>query len=295
MTIIKDMVADAKRQTYGTLPDQINLIGTDAAAGATTIQMELDASGITAGMTLSSGLNVWYVKGIEPSTNSVFVVPGLDNAPLKPVVAGDFVYIKPRVTDWYLFNFINEEIVSLSSPSQGLYKISSWVANVDSTWQTYEIPAEDLASMSSIIRVRYRMPGSPDVWLDIPEKSYRVQVNNGTSYVRLLRNIPSGTEIEFTYKGSFTAATDLNDDPVADCGLSETMVDIPVLGCVANLLRTTESRRLQVQQQGDARRAGEVGAGYNMQVSNLVDRKYRDRVQEEYVRLTSRVPIIRSL
>ena len=73
------------------------------------------------------------------------------------------------------------------------------------------------------------------------------------------------------------------------------MVDIPPLGCVATLLRTTDSRRNQVQQQGDARRAGEVGNNSNAAIANQIDRQYRDRVQEEYARLTTRVPIIRSL
>jgi hypothetical protein len=295
MTTIKDMLADAKRQTYGSLSDQINLISAVSAPGADEISLELDVTGITAGMVLSAGLNVWYVKGISSSENLVYVIPGYDNSPQDATAIGDFVYIKPRVTDWYLFNVLNQEIIKLSSPSNGLYKISAFVSEVNATWQTYEIPDADAAAFTGMLRIRYRVPGSAETWIDIPEKAYRIQINEGTSYIRMLRNIPSGSEIEFTYKGSFTQATSLLDDPVADCGLTETMVDIPPLGCVATLLRTTDSRRNQVQQQGDARRAGEVGNNSNAAIANQIDRQYRDRVQEEYARLTTRVPIIRSL
>jgi len=266
-----------------------------SAPSATTITLELDVSGITAGMTLSSGLNVWYVKGIDVSSKSVYVIPGYDNSQQDATAIGDFVYIKPRVTDWFLFNVMNQEIVKLSSPSNGLYKIKSVAFDVDPTWQTYELDPADAADFTGMLRARYLIPGSTDVWLDIPDKSYRVQINEGTSYIRLLRNIPSGTQIEFLYKGPFSQATSLADDPVADCGLTASMVDIPALGCISTLLRTTDSRRNQVQQQGDARRAGEVGGTANSQIALQIDRQYRDRVQEEYARLVSRVSIVRSL
>lgn len=295
MTTIKDLVSDARRMAYGSLNEQINLIKEPAAAGAVEIVLELDITGITAGMTVSSGLNVWYVKGADTTTNTLFVIPGYDNAPSAAVSVGDFVTIKPRVTDWFLFNIVNDEIVKLSSPSLGLYKIGSWAEAVDPTYQTYQIPTLIDPVLIGILRVRYRMPGTTDVWMDIPSKAYRVQVNEGTSYIRILRNIPSGTDIEFLYKGSFTKATSLADDPVADCGMTDSMIDIPPLGALSTLLRTTESRRNQVQQQGDARRAGEVGGGYNMQTAQMVDRDYQNRVEQEYARLTQRVPIMRSM
>jgi hypothetical protein len=149
--------------------------------------------------------------------------------------------------------------------------------------------------MIGLLRVRYRMPGTEDVWLDIPEKSYRMQIEAGENRVRILRNIPSGTEVRFIYKAPFSAASSLADDPVADCGLADTMVDIPSLGVLATLLRTTESRRNQVQTQGDSRRAGEVQSGANTAAGSRIEREYRDRVNEEAARLMQRVSIQRSL
>lgn len=292
---MRDMIADTRRMAYGSLNDQINLVAQPYTAGDTTLVLDMDVTGITAGMTLSSDLNVWYVKGTEPATNSVFVIPGFDNSPQKDVGVNEFVYIKPRVTDWYMFETMNQEILRLSTPEHGLYQIASWTVPVDPTWQTYEIPTEAYENMVGMLRVRYRVPGSPDVWLDIPDKSYRIQFNAGTSYVRLLRNIPSGTEIEFLYKATFQQAENLSDNVNTVCGLSATMVDIPTLGCLATLLRTTESRRGQVQQQGDARRAGEVSAGSNMAIASMVEKDHQMRIWEEAARLIQRVPIQRSL
>ena len=153
MTTIANMVADARRITYGSMTEQINLIGSTASAGATTLTMELDVTGITPGSILSSGLNVWYVKGVSTSGNQVFVIPGYDNSPQDVANAGDTVIIKPRVTDWYLFNAINDEIRKLSSPTNGLYRVGTWVVDVSPTYQTYEVPSEAL-DMTNILRVR---------------------------------------------------------------------------------------------------------------------------------------------
>lgn len=296
MTTIRSMVSDTKRMAYGSMSEQINLVAQPYTAGDTELYLDIDVSGITPGMVLSGNLNVWYVRSIEVPTNLVYVIPGYDNSPTRDMAVGEFVFIKPRVTDWYMFESLNQEILRLSTPEHGLYQIKSWDADVDPTWQTYEIPTEAF-DMVGLLRVRYRMPGSQDVWMDIPEKAYRVQINDtqGKSYIRLLRNVPSGTEVRFLYKAPFSQASNLDDDAIAVCGLSETMVDIPTLGVLATLLRTTESRRGQVQTQGDARRAGEVVAGSNVSIAARIEKDHQMRIWEEAARLIQRVPLQRSM
>jgi len=297
MTTMLDMIADTRRMAYGSMADQINILKTDYAASATSMQLDMDITGITQGTVLSGDLNVWYVRGTDPNSNTVYVIPGYDNSPKRAMTAGEFIYIKPRVTDYYMFETMNQEILRLSTPEHGLYQIASWTAQVDPTWQTYDVPEYAFTNMVGMLRVRYRLPGTSDVWIDIPEKSYRVQLNatTGTSYIRLLRTIPSGTDIQFLYKATFQQAENLSDNVNEVCGLSATMVDIPTLGCLATLLRTTESRRAQVQIQGDSRRAGEVVAGSNMQIAAMVEKDHQMRIWEEAARLIQRVPIVRSM
>jgi hypothetical protein len=294
MTTIADLVADARRITYGAMTEQINLISGSVAAGATTIPMQLDISGITPGMTMSSGLNVWYVTGSSPGSQEVFVIPGYDNSPQDAASDGDIVILKPRVTNWYLFTAINDEIKRLSSPTNGLYRVGTWVTDVSPTYQTYEVPTEAL-NMVNLLRVRYRWPGTPDVWSSIRPSSYQWQVAETANRIQLLVNVPSGTEIEFTYRAPFVEATSLADDPVADCGLAETMLDIPPLGVAGTLLKTTDARRNQITTQGDSRRAGEVTPNANLSSATAMDRDYKQRVQDEYIRLIQRFPIYQGI
>jgi len=294
MTTMRDMIADTRRMAYGSMTEQINLVAVSASAGATAITLDMDVSGITPGMVLSCDLNVWYVRSTIPAQKIVNVIPGYDNSPLKSVAAGDFVTIKPRVTDWYMFETMNQEILRLSTPEHGLYQLKRWTADVDPTYQTYDFPTA-ANSMVSMLRVRYLLPGTPDVWIDLPPFAYKVQIDDVVNRVRLLRQVPGGSTIEFMYKAPFDQAENLDDNVNDVCGLSATMVDIPTLGCLATLLRTTESRRNQVQTQGDSRRAGEVSPASNLRVAQLVEKDHQMRIWEEYARLTSRNPIYRGV
>lgn len=294
MTTVQDLVSDVRRRVYGSMTENVNLIQTSASAGQTTLQLELGVDGIQKGMLLSSGLNVWFVKGVYANDNTVFVIPGYDGSPQQAVTAGDMVYVRPRMTDWFAFNALNDILRRLSSPENGLYKVGTWTAEVDATYQTYVVPtaAED---MTNILRVRWRVPGTTDVWTDLPDRMWRWVYSADQNVIRILRNIPSGTDVEFTYKAPFTLATTLDDDPVADCGLTDSMLDIPALGAAAMLLRTTEARRTQVSTQGDSRRPEEVPVTANSSIASQLDREFKNRVQEEMIRLVTRIPIYRGM
>jgi len=110
-----------------------------------------------------------------------------------------------------------------------------------------------------------------------------------------LRMIPSGTDVQFVYKSPFTAASSVSDDLQTVCKLSETMNDIPVLGVVVALLQTTEARRNTLQIQGDPRRAGEVQSQANAAAASMMRREYDGRIQEEYARLVSQLPIFKGI
>lgn len=294
MAIVQDLVADVRRQVYGSMTENVNLIQADAAAGVDAIQLDMGVDGIQKGMLLSSGLNVWFVKGVYANTNTVYVIPGYDNSPQDAVTAGDMVYVRPRMTDWFAFNAINRQLRSLSSPENGLYRIGTWVATTDSIYQTYEVPTA-AADMTSLLRVRWRAPGTSDVWADLQNRFYRWNYSTEQNIVRLLVNVPYGTQVEFTYRAPFTQATALTDDPVVDLGLAETMLDIPPLGAAVDLLMTTESRRTQVTTQGDSRRPEEVQTTSNSSIAGNLGRIYRGRIQEESARLVNRVPIFMGL
>ena len=185
MATIADIVSDVRRRVYGSMTENVNLIQTSASAGQTSIQLELGVDGIQRGMLLSSGMNVWFVKGVYSTDNTVFVIPGYDGSPQEAVNPGDMVYVRPRMTDWFAFNAINDQLRRLSSPDSGLYRIGTWVTNVDPTYQTYPVPSE-AANMTNVLRVRWRWPGTTDVWTDLAPRYYRWIFSTEQNVVRVL-------------------------------------------------------------------------------------------------------------
>ena len=47
-----------------------------------------------------------------------------------------------------------------------------WETEINPVYQTYVFPEE--LNIEGIIRIKYRMPGTPDVWYELENKSYRV-------------------------------------------------------------------------------------------------------------------------
>ena len=289
MTVLmKDMIADTRRLAYGSMADQLNFIAADTPADATELVMAMDLTGITPGMTLSSGLNVYYVKSLITSEKKVVVFPNYDNSRSEALPAGAPVMIRPRATDWQLFNNVNWEIQQLSSARNGLYKVGYWTSAIDVTWQTYAVPAE-AQGMVSLLRVRCRWPATPDIWSDLPDYTFDYQQDQ--QIIKLRRNLPASSELLFVYKNTFTPATSLTDDIEVDCGMAPEQLDIPPLGAAARLLRTTEARRVQIHAQGDSRRAEEVQMYGNSSIATQFERAYQARVDDEYVRLVNNHPI----
>lgn len=292
MTLMLDLVAATRRMTYGSMADQLNFLSAEYLLGDAELSMSMDVTNITPGMVMSSGLNVWYVTGIDAANKKVYVYASYDNSHNDALPIGSPVMLRPRVTDWLLFNYINDVVTSLSSPTYGLYREASWASTADAIWGTYDIPVI-AQNMTSLLRVQVQYPTTTDVWLDIPPNMYEWQPEN--SLVRLRTMVPASSTVRFDYRAPFVPATLLTSNVVDDMGLSESMLDIPPLGASVRLLRTTESRRAQTHNQSDPRRAEEVQRGQNSSAATDMAREFRDRVQAEHTRLLNRNPYTRPL
>lgn len=292
MTTMQDLVADTRRLTYGSMADQLNFLGAEYLEGDGELTLMMDVTAITPGMVLSSGLNVWYVIGVDAVAKKATVYASYDNSHNDPLPVGAPVMIRPRVTDWLLFTYLNDTIKAISSPQHGLYRQGLWEeANTDVVWGTYAIPVE-AQNMTDLIRVQAKYIMTPDLWTDIPMQYVEWQPEN--QIVRVKGTVPMGTPLRFDYKAPFLPATALTDNLTDDLGLPDSMHDIPALGAAARLLRTTEARRSQIHNQSDPRRASEVQSGANSQSASDLSREFRQRIADEQSRLVARNPYVRA-
>lgn len=287
MRTMKNVIDDTRRMAYGSLSDQINLLAADYPLEGGELELELAVTGITPGMILSSGLNVWWVKEVSQSSNTVYVVPRYDGSYSHALEAGSVVYIKPRVTEWHLFNEVNNVISQMSSPAYGLYRLGQFEATPVGQFDTIPIP--DNTTIDGIVSIAVLEYTGSNRWIELPTRAYRWMPEHQS--IKVLRDMWTGLPVRVEYRGPFKRADSLLDDLESMCGLAPSMTDIPALGAAAALLRTTESRRNQISVQGDPRRADEVQAGANSSAAREMERQFRQRINDEYARLIARNPI----
>jgi hypothetical protein len=285
--MMQDAVNDTRRMAYGGMSEQVNILADPYQVNSDVLVMSMDVPGITAGMTLSCGMNVWLVKEVATSSKTVYVVPRWDGSEARPLAAGSVIYVRPRVTDWHLFNELNRQITALSSRANGLYRTGvDWAQTEFGEWGHFVLNATDV---QSILVVRAKEPWGGNGYHTLQDRDWRWNAERGE--IRVLNERVSWVnEIEVVYRAPFVKAVSLTDDLEHWCGLPEQMQDIPPLGAAANLLLTTEGRRNQVQVQGDSRRAGEVQQGGNATAAREIRRQYQARIDEEHIRLVNATP-----
>jgi hypothetical protein len=290
--LMREACNDARRLVYGSMNEQINLLEEDYPADGERLVMRLDAAGITPGMIVSSGLNVWYVTEVTAASKTVYVIPGYDGSRQAAMPAGSVVMIRPRVTDWQLFTEVNRAILSMSSRTKGLYRLGSeTVSNRVGAWGMFQLGAFDV---ESIVAITVNAPWGEGTTHQLQDRAWRWNSKDRT--LRILDPAYSWmTTARVTFRAPFRPAFDLDSDLSAVCGLTSSMEDIPALGAAASLLLTTEGRRAQVAVQGDPRRASETPPGSNSSAAREMRRRFDQRVDDEYVRLLNANPIMRSI
>lgn len=289
MTTMGNLIDQTRLQVNGALSEPINVLASEYQPGDATINLAVRTEQIAPGMILSSGLNSWYVSAYAQSTGEVSVVSSPNGEPDTPLPVGARIRIRPRFTDFQIFTWLNSQISVMSSSANGLWRLGSWQAPVDAPWNTYQVP-DELNNMLDVIRVRHLVVGSPDQWTEM--RQYAVQRQDGKTTIRVYDpHITFGT-MDFIVKSPLTQAASTSADMIADCGLSESMLDIPVLGATAHMMIANETQRLHLRGQGDTRRPDEVPPSHGMNMSAYLFRRRDERINEEYARLTQAFPPI---
>lgn len=286
MTTMRDLVNRARSLASGTLGETINVLGQPYTPGDGRIVLKVPSPTVAAGMNLSADLNGFYVVNASESSGVLEVVPSPNGEPDSPLTAGTMIRVKPRFTDWMIFTYLNDQITLMSSPTAGLYTPVAWTDRVDPAWNTYQVPTQ-YVGMIDMMRVRHKVVGSPDQWTDLRQWSIQHQ-SEGGSVIRIFDKRIQYGDLEFTAKMPLTPGASLESDLVTDCLLSETMLDIPVLGATGMLLLGAEGQRLHLRAQGEGRRPGEVGVTANSSFGMSLLRRRDQRINDEAARLISR-------
>jgi hypothetical protein len=280
MTTMADLVAEVRSMLSGSMGDELTTLSEPYIAGSGLLNFQYAKRAMSAGATLSVGLNTFYVLEVASQGAQAVVLPSYDGGPDADAPLGSIVRVKPRFTNWAIFRELSQEFATMSSPTSGIYSAQWFASPVDWSYGVYDLP-DIYGDPIRLIRSRAQISGTTE-WQPINSAEWQPEQRAVKT-----ADIPDGASlVEFTFAMPFGAPASLEDE-LSDLGLPPEAEDIPTLGACVGLSLSGESRRAQPYAQGDTRRAEEVPIGASTSISREFSRAYRSRLNDEAARLLS--------
>ncbi len=297
MATFGDLVEKTKRRLAPMGIDQTVTLKTASLAGATSLTV-FDPSGvilpsIQPGVTIAIDLEVFFVQNVSGTT--LTVVPGYAGSSESAHDANALIYINPRFSAFDIGTAINDDLLDLSSPENGLFQSKSIEITYNPAITGYDLTdvttGTAVSSILEILSVRYKVPFPIGRWVPIPFGMWELTPASDTTafpsgYALTLHSEGyPGLPMRVTYAAPFSPLVNLTDDLTTVAGLSSTMYDLPPLGAMIGLVSPREVRRNQIDSEPDSRRAPEVPPGAVMNSVAGVLRMRMARIMSEAARL----------
>jgi hypothetical protein len=316
-----DLIEKVYRRVMGGIRErtvQINQTGGIGSNDTTVVLAGSQTSGIAPGVILAMELEMMYVTAWNSSTLTATVTRGYYGSVATAHINGVVCYINPRYSRYDIGVAINDDLRSLSSPTNGLFRVGVAEITYNPVFQGYDLG--DLPdNFIDILEVRYRI--APPYRTFPAIKSWKVvRWQQGStdpvfpSGRGLIVHQPAwpGLPIYVTYSAPFIRFVDTadnllntpatNDEAPPYNGyktstvpnLIPTMIDLPPLGAEIDLTLTREISRNFMESQPDPRKAQEVPPNaVASSVAALTSRRLMriseeaDRLQRQYTKVRS--------
>ena len=259
------------------------------------------------GVILSVEMELMYVTAWNPAINTATVIRGYFGSNQTAHAFGTVCYINPRYSRYDIGVAINDDLRSLSSPSNGLFRVGVAELTYNPVFQGYALGALP-DNFIDIIEVRYRI--APPYRTFPPIRKWKVVRGvpdpvfpSGHGLILYESGWP-GLPIYVMYSAPFIKLVDTGDSVLRTPGTNDeaapvngyyqgalvsnlrpTMIDIPVLGAEIDLTLPREISRNFMESQPDPRKAQEVVAGAVAGSVNALILRRQQRISEEATRL----------
>lgn len=294
MTLVRDVIADARRQFMTTQKDRFNVLAGTITSSATTLTVTYDPAAsntttptaVVPGQPIEIDIESMLVVGVTGTT--LTVIRGHLGTTKTAHTAGALIRVDPILRDGDLFTAANHELRDLSSPLNGLFRVDTYnFTPTGTTGYDLPLPLRGETSILGVVSVHWQEPQG--YWPAV--KGWRFEraadvTEFGSGYsLALLEDLPAGRLTRVRYKAGFAPVESLSDDLESVSGLHMEAVDIVAMGAALRAADPREIGRNFHERQGDPRRATEVGAGAQLQAPAALRKKYAERKSAERARL----------
>ena len=296
MTTAADLIDECVGHLLSGTREQTNLLGAaisdTTSPGVTLVDI---LGGVQAGSVISVDQELMFVR--SAAGVAATVIRGYAGSTAATHSNGAIVAVNPKFDRFRVFKALNNELLGLSSPTKGLFKVGTVDLTYNSAFQGYDLAAD--TAIEDLLEVRAQRNGSDRGWDTLGRTQIQLQRNMPTSVfasgfaLQLLRG-DQGKTVRVIYRAPFGALGDETTDPQsATVGFPATANDILPLGAAMHLALTREVQRNFNERQGEPRRAEEVPAGANVRAAGALKSLYDERVRDEAQRLQRKYPLRR--
>lgn len=288
MTTAATIIQQARRDLLAGLVEERSRLSQPMDAVITTLTVVGDGKGIREGAVVEIGNELMYVWVF--SAGSAQVERGFDGTTPAAHAANAIITVKPRFPNRMLFDHLNDDIVDLSSPANGLFQIKV----VERPYNGSD-RAIDLTGVTDIINIHeVRWKYQNDEWPEV--RRWRLSRNANTtnfqSGLMLILDEPvQASTMRIIYRAPFGALTGFTDDITTVAGVPASLADVLRMGVQLRAMVGREVKRNFIEAQGDTRRAEEVGAGATQASWRGIAALRAQRIEAEQARLSQQYPM----
>lgn len=293
MTTYSEVIDRTRRRLMTSQREGVNVLA--AAVDADDVSLSM-THGIKFhdGTRLSIELETVHAVSVTGGGTGATVIRGMDGSVAASHATGTLVHITPTWTTFEIAQAVNDEVYSLSSPVNGLFRIRTVDFDYMSSQAGYELAG--LQDFLDVWRVRYQRSGPELAWPTIPRALWRVDSAADTtdfpSGVQLLlrEGGQPGQSIRVSYKASFDPLAALTDDVLTVSGVPASAHDILSLGAAIRLLSGLEAQRAYTTSQPDPGDLERVPPRTAIQALIPLVEQREERIREERSRLSRLFP-----
>lgn len=289
MTTAATVINKTLRQLLSGTVEARNKLASTVNSSATSIVCTYALEGLRAGQIFEIESEVFYIWAVDVPTKTLTVERGFNGTTAAAHTAGAIVTVNPRFPRAQVLEAINDEVLDLSSPVNGLFQVKTFNQTYNGTDRMVNLTsATDVIDVLNV-SVRYLTDDYPvarkvKLVRDLPTDDF------ASSFALKFDQAVYPGRLRVVYKAPYTSVTTEATNLNTDCGIQESVEDIVVVGTQLRLMAPREIKRNFVESQGDTRRAEEVASGAITNSATALRQLRRDRIIAEAARLMRSYP-----
>lgn len=286
------VIQKVKRRLLSGVREQTASLTEDFAAGGSVINIGGEYSGaIQPGTRLAIDLEIFYVEATTLG-GAITVSPGYEGSAEANHAAGTLIFINPRFSYFDIGVAINDVLLDLSAPDNGLGQILYVDQTFNPTYMGYDLGSQFTGYSSKVLEISYQIAPPVRTYPLVRRGEYAVRRNmnqpsvfpSGNAVI-IYKSAYPGLPIHTQFLAPFNPLVNLSDDLETVAGLGPTMLDIPDLGAQIRLMQPREVKRNFFESQPDPRKAPEVPPNAVANSSAKLEQQFQKRIDAEASRI----------